>query len=44
MAWQCFAPKVTLKCFKKCCISSALDGSDDHMLWNDSEEGGDVRE
>jgi len=34
---------VTVKCFKKCCISSALDGADDHMLWNDSEEDGDVR-
>jgi hypothetical protein len=28
---------------KKCCVSSALDGRDDHMLWNDSEEDGDVR-
>jgi len=42
MAWQFFVPKVTVKCFKKCCISNALDGSDDHM-WNDSEEDGDVR-
>jgi hypothetical protein len=28
--------------FKKCCISSAVDGTDDGMLWNDSENG-DVR-
>jgi hypothetical protein len=29
-----------VKGFKKCCISSAMDGTDDDMLWNDSEEGG----
>ena len=28
--------------FKKCCISSAMDETDD-MLWNGSEEDGDVR-
>jgi hypothetical protein len=28
--------------FKKCCISNAMNGTDD-MLWNDSEEGGTVR-
>jgi hypothetical protein len=25
--------------FKNCCISSAVDGNDDDMLWNDSEGG-----
>jgi hypothetical protein len=29
--------------FKKCCISNAVDGTDSDMLWNDSEEDGDVR-
>jgi hypothetical protein len=28
--------------FKKCCISNAVDGTDD-MLWNGSEEDGNVR-
>jgi len=28
--------------FKKCCISNAVDGTDD-ILWNGSEEDGDVR-
>jgi hypothetical protein len=23
---------------RKCCIPSEMDGSDDSMLWNDSEE------
>jgi len=34
-AWQCISPEVTVKSFKKCCISNAVDGTDD-MLWNDS--------
>jgi len=25
--------------FKKCCKSTAVDGTDDDMLWNDREEG-----
>ena len=29
--------------FKKCHISIATDGPDEDMLWNDSEEDGDVR-
>jgi len=32
-----------LKSFRKCCISTAMDGTDDDMLWNDSEEDGNVR-
>jgi hypothetical protein len=32
-----------LKAFKKCCISNAMDGTDNYMLWNGSEEDGDVR-
>ena len=31
-----------MKGFKKCCISSAVDENDD-VLWNGSEEDGDVR-
>jgi hypothetical protein len=38
-AWQCI---LTVKGFKKCCISIAVDGTDD-MLCNGSEEGGNVR-
>ena len=29
--------------FQKCCLSSALDGTDDGILWNGSEEVGNVR-
>jgi hypothetical protein len=39
MAWQYVSPEVTVKGFKKCCISSAVDETDNGMLWNGSEEG-----
>ena len=29
-----------MKGFKKCCVSSAVDETDDDMLWNGSEEDG----
>ena len=32
-----------MKGFKKCCISSAVVGTDDDMLWDGSEEDGNVR-
>ena len=32
-----------MKGFKKCCISSAMDETDDNVLWNGSEEDGNVR-
>jgi hypothetical protein len=34
---------VNVKGFKKCCISNAMDETDDDMLWNDSDEDGNVR-
>jgi len=42
-AGQHISPEVTVKGFKKCCISSAVDGTDIGMLWNGSKEDGDVR-
>jgi len=29
--------------FKKCCISDEVDGTDDDMLWDGSEEDGNVK-
>jgi len=29
--------------FKKCCMSNAVDGTDDVMLWNGREGGGNLR-
>jgi hypothetical protein len=37
MAWQHISPEVIVKGFKKCCMSSVVDGTDD-MLWNGSED------
>jgi len=42
-AWQHISLEVILKGFKKCCISSAVDETDDGMLWNDYGEYGHVR-
>jgi len=43
VAWRHISPEVTLKGCKKCCISTAVDQTDDNMWWNDSEEDGIVR-
>jgi hypothetical protein len=32
MTWQCISPEMTVKGFKKCCISSVAYESDDDML------------
>jgi len=34
---------VALKGFKQCCVSNAVDGTDDGMLCDGSEEVGNVR-
>jgi len=39
-AWQRILPEVTMKGFKKCCISNAMDETDDNMLWNGNESIG----
>jgi hypothetical protein len=33
--WQRISPDVTVKSFRKCCVSNAVDGTDGDMLWND---------
>jgi hypothetical protein len=43
-AWQHISREVPVKGLKQCCISSALDVTDDGMLWNDNEEDGNVSE
>jgi hypothetical protein len=42
-SWQCSSSEVILKGFKRCCISDELDGTDNGMLWNDSEGDGNVK-
>ena len=40
--WQRISPEVIVKGFKQCCTSNAVDGTDDDMLWNGSEEHGNL--
>jgi len=40
---QGISSEVTVKGFNKCYISSAVEGTDGDMLWNGSEEDGNVR-
>ena len=42
-AWQHISPDVTSKGFIRCCISNEVDGADNDILWNGSEEDGKVR-
>jgi len=42
-AWHWISPDGTGKGFKKTCISNPVDVTDDNMLWNGSEEDGNVR-
>jgi len=39
ITWQRISPEVTVKGFKKCCTSNAVDD----MSWNGSGEDGNVR-
>jgi hypothetical protein len=40
MAWQHISSEVTVKGLKRCCISSAVDETDDGMLCNGSDKDG----
>jgi hypothetical protein len=42
MAWQYTSAEVTVTSFNNCCISNAMDGIDHEMLWNGSEDDGNV--
>jgi hypothetical protein len=37
--WQHISTEVTVKGFKKCCISNAKGGTDVGMLWNGIKKG-----
>ena len=34
-AWKAIPESIFVRSFKKCCISNALDGSEDDILWED---------
>ena len=37
-AWKAIPQSIIVSFFKKCCISNALDGSEDDILWEDDVE------
>jgi hypothetical protein len=37
-AWKAIPESIIVRSFKKCCISNALDGSEDNILWVDDGE------
>ena len=37
-AWKAIPESIIVRYFKKCCISNALDGSEDDILWEDDGE------
>jgi hypothetical protein len=37
-AWKASPESIIVRAFKKCCISNALDGSDDDIVWEDTVE------
>jgi hypothetical protein len=37
-AWKAIPESIIARSFKKCCISNALDGSEDDILWEDDGE------
>ena len=40
-AWKAISESIVVRSFKKCCISNALDGSEDDIVWEDDVEGKD---
>jgi len=37
-AWKAIPESIIVRSFKKCCISNALDESEDDILWEDDGE------
>jgi hypothetical protein len=40
-AWKAIPESIIIRSFKKCCISNALDGSEDDIVWKEDIEGKD---
>ena len=41
-AWTSIPAELVAKSFKKCCISNALDGTEDDVLWDDDKDDSNV--
>jgi hypothetical protein len=40
-AWKAIPESIIVRSFKKCCISNALNGSEDDIVWEDDVEDND---
>jgi hypothetical protein len=40
-AWKALPESIMVRSFKKCCISNALDGTEDDIVWEDDVEDND---
>ena len=40
-AWRAIPESIIVRSFKECCISNALDGSEDDILWKDNGKDND---
>ena len=43
-AWKAIPENIIVRSFKKCCITNALEGSEDDILWEDDGEDKDDRD
>ena len=43
-SWNAIQTPIVVKSFKKCCISNAMDGTEDDMLWEDAIQEREVTE
>jgi hypothetical protein len=37
-AWKAIPESIIVRSFRKCCISNALDGTEDDIVWEDDVE------
>ena len=42
VTWTSIPAELVTKSFKKCCISNALDGMEDDLLWDDDEDDSNI--
>jgi hypothetical protein len=41
-SWQWISPEVTVRGFKKCCLSNVMDERENNSLWEVEEESGNI--
>jgi hypothetical protein len=41
IAWKEVSPMIVQKSFQKCCVTNALDGSEDDLIWENNNDDDD---